>query len=217
MGKREEKYKSALQNKKIPVLTLDHKWHRLFNTADTTTAILKLEEQLNELLKRQGKLNTESKEIRQLKKKLMGEMMPMADEYDKHPCVALEKKIETTRRLIGDCSEKLENYRDELMDLPKKIDEVNYDLMLATMDACYDKLSENTAEIEDIDKWITGVRIELKKKMIRKQEKEQFNQELYAYMHAVFGAEVIDIFDMKYNPDKQIKKNDAQQEGKKTE
>lgn len=27
---------------------------------------------------------------------------------------------------------------------------------------------------------------------------EQMNQDLYSYMHDIFGAEVIEIFDMKY-------------------
>ena len=42
------------------------------------------------------------------------------------------------------------------------------------------------------------MRIELKKKVIRKQEKERKNQALYSYMHDIFGADVIEIFDMKY-------------------
>ena len=45
------------------------------------------EEKLNELLKRQGKLNTESKEIRKLKKKLMAEIMELADEAGGNPDV----------------------------------------------------------------------------------------------------------------------------------
>ena len=32
-------------------------------------------------------------------------------------------------------------------------------------------------------------------------EKEMMNHQLYSYMHDIFGAEVIEIFDMKYNPD----------------
>lgn len=48
---------------------------------------------------------------------------------------------------------------------------------------------------------MTEVRIELKKRLIRKQEMEQRNNAIYSYMHDVFGAEVIEIFDMKYNPD----------------
>ncbi|MGN1147369.1 MAG: hypothetical protein ACI4TB_03040 [Lachnospiraceae bacterium] len=201
MGRKEEVYEPALLGKRIPVLTLDHKWHMLFKNADTTEAVLTLEERLNDLLKRQGKLNTESKEIKQLKKKLMDEIVPMVDELNGKQDAVLEKKIEDNKRLINDCNDKLEAYREELMELPRDIEKANYDLMLATMDACYDTLKENTAEIEEIGNWITQVRIELKKKIIRKQEKEQKNHELYSYMHAIFGAEVIDIFDMKYNPE----------------
>mgnify|MGYP006990361326 CR=1 FL=1 len=35
----------------------------------------------------------------------------------------------------------------------------------------------------------------------QKQEMEQRNHAIYSYMHALFGAEVIDMFDMKYNPE----------------
>ena len=69
------------------------------------------------------------------------------------------------------------------------------------MDICYKAMAENTEEILRISDWITKVRIELKKNVIRKQEKEWLNQEMYAYMHDIFGPEVIEIFDMAYNPD----------------
>lgn len=201
MGRKEEVFEPALQNKKVPVLTLDNKWHRLFDKTDKTEALVMLEERLNDLLKRQGKLNTESKDIRRIKKKLMEEIVPFVDELETNPSAALEKKIDDNKRLIADCNEKLEEYRDELMDLPREIDKANYDLMLATMDVCYDTLQENTAEIEETAKWIAEVRVELKKRLVRKQEKEQANHELYSYMHAIFGPEVIDIFDLKYNPE----------------
>ncbi|MED9903248.1 MAG: hypothetical protein UFG06_03600 [Lachnospiraceae bacterium] len=205
MGRKEEIYEPALENKKIPVLTLDHKWHMLFDKADTNAVILKLADQLNVLLKRQGKLNTESKEIRRLKKRLMEEIVPMVDELGDSGDTKLEKKIEDNKRLINECNDKLDAYKEELLTLPGEIEQVNYKLMIATMEACYDKLRENTAEIEEIGEWITAIRIELKKKIIRKQEKEQKNYDLYSYMHAIFGAEVINIFDMKYNPEEQYK------------
>ena len=45
------------------------------------------------------------------------------------------------------------------------------------------------------------MRIDLKKNVVRKQQKEVYNQNLYTYMHDIFGPEVIEIFDMKYNPE----------------
>ena len=77
-----EQFSDALQGRKIPILTLDNKWYRLLDER-ARAELSGTEEQLNELLKRQGKLNTETKEIRQLKKKLMKEIMSMADEAEK--------------------------------------------------------------------------------------------------------------------------------------
>ena len=66
MSRSEEVYKPAIAGKKIPVLTLDHKWHRLFTQIDTNSEIVSLENELNELLKRQGKVNTETKDIKKM-------------------------------------------------------------------------------------------------------------------------------------------------------
>ena len=95
----------------------------------------------------------------------------------------------------------MEEYQDELLDLPKEIDKVNYELMLDTMEICYEQIAQNTERINEITNWISAMRIELKKNVVRKQEAELKNQQIYSYMHDIFGAEVIDIFDMKYNPE----------------
>ncbi|MBP5564809.1 MAG: hypothetical protein J6X45_03705 [Lachnospiraceae bacterium] len=196
MSRSEEVYKPAIAGKKIPVLTLDHKWHRLFTQIDTNSEIVSLENELNELLKRQGKVNTETKDIKKLKNKLMEELRSSSMEGEEDPKVIEEKK-----KLIEECNEKLDSYQDEILDLPAQINEVNKKLMLATMEVCYDDIKNGTEEIDEITEWINDIRVELKKKVIRKQEKQQRIQDLYSYMHDIFGADVINIFDMKYNPD----------------
>jgi chromosome segregation ATPase len=197
MSRSDEVYKPALEGKKVPVLTLDHKWHRLFTQIDTNPEIKSLETELNELLKRQGKINTETKEIKALKNKLMEEIRSSSMDAE-----ALdEKKVEENKKLVEDCNEKLEAYQDEALDLPAKINEIKKKLMLATMEVCYDDIKEGTEEINEISQWIDEVRVELKKKVVRKQEKQKRIQDLYAFMHDIFGADVIEIFDMKYNPD----------------
>ncbi len=203
MARSEEVYKAALAGKEIPLLTLDNKWHQLFTQAQTEISgeIKRNEEKLNELVKRQGKLNTESKDIRRLKKKLMGEIMEMAESLGDNPDVKTEKKLDENRRLINDCNEKLEAYQEELRLLPEEINSVNYKLMLDTMDVCYMRIAQNTKEIETINEWIKNIRVEIKKNLVHKEESEKANFDLYSYMHDIFGAEVIEIFDMKYNPE----------------
>ena len=105
-------------------------------------------------------------------------------------------------RLINECNEKLDSHDDELLDLSREIYDVDYKLMIETMNVCYEKLHENTDYIKGLDEWISQVRVELKKNVIRLQEAEMENYNLYSYMHQIFGPEVIDLFDMKYDPNR---------------
>lgn len=197
-----EFFATALQGKKIPILTLDNKWYRLL-TDEARAEVSDLEQQLNTLLKRQGKLNTESKEIKRLKKKLLSEIVALTDEAEHSSDKSILQKIDTNKRLVEECNEKLESYEDELKELPGEIDRTNLRLMQITMDCCYEIMQDNTTEIQAITEWVAKTRVELKKRLVEKQEMEQRNHTIYSYMHDVFGPDVIDLFDMAYNPEQQ--------------
>ena len=139
MSRADEVYRPALAGRKIPILTLDSKWHQLFNQAQPDKRIRRLEEKLNELLKKQGGANTEIKDIKRLKKKLMQEILDNAQESSAGKDGRAEKKADENKRLINECNEKIREYEDELFELPREIDRVNTDLMLATMDICYSR------------------------------------------------------------------------------
>lgn len=206
MSKKEEIYIKALQGRKIPVLTLDNKWYKLFPNLNDCPKLLGLARNLNDLLKRQGKLNTETKDIKNIKMRLMQEIVPMVDELEQNQDKLLEKKIEDHKRLIEESNERLEAYQEELMEMPAKIEQANRELMIATMEYCYENMADNTEEILKITQWVTDIREELKNNLVKKQEMEIYNRQMYAYMHDIFGADVIEMFDMKYNPLEQAPK-----------
>lgn len=216
MSRTEDVFKPALTDRKIPVLTLDNKWHQLFTQMKPNKRIKRLEEKMNELLKKQGKANTEVKEIKKLKKRLLQEIMDNAEEAAVENNPKAQRKAEENRRLVRECNEKIEGYEDEILALPKEIDRVNYELMLATMEVCYEQLKSNEREIEEITKWVAQIRTELKEKLVYKQEIESINQGLYSYMHDIFGADVINLFDMKYQvkETKNVEKQSSGQENK---
>lgn len=193
MAKDIDKMINALSSRKVPVATLDNKWHKLFLKVEKTKDIETAEQGLNELLRHQGKINSEVKKIKNLKKNLMDEIVGLVDDNN-------QAKVEENKRLINECNEKLDAINDELMDMPKLIGEANRKLMIATMATCYDEIHSNEEDIKELAQWLAEIRIELKKNVVRKQEMEIENQEIYAYMHDIFGAEVLDLFDMKYNP-----------------
>ena len=193
MEQEDEVFREALVGKKIPILTLDNQWHKLFTQAGENEEIQRLEEELNEVLKRQGKLNTELKSLAAFKKKLMQEIVSIMELPDSS---AKEKKMEENKRMIEESKQKMEDYNDELMEIPKQIDEANLALMLASMRVCYGRLQE----INEINQWVSDFKVQLKKKIILRQQKEIWNDEMYNYMHDIFGPDVINMFDMKYDP-----------------
>ena len=188
-----ERYAAYLKNKKIPILTLDHKWHKLFPAERKPYEIEILEKEVNECVKREGLLRTDLKDLKKLKKKLMdGIVRNMGDTVQDKPT----KKMEESQRLILEINQKMEDYEEELLEIPENLKAANTALMLETMDYCYNQLHQNSVEIGEIAKWIAEVRIELKKNVLRKQDKEIRNKRMYSYMHDVFGLDVIDIFDL---------------------
>ncbi|MCR4791637.1 MAG: hypothetical protein K5871_02695 [Lachnospiraceae bacterium] len=192
-------FEESLKGKEVPALTLDNKWYHLLGKVGFED-IKPLEKQLNDLLKRQGKINTETREIKKVKRRLMDEIVSLMDEQQGGSDEA-SSKIEENKRLLKDCNDKLDSYEDEMIDLPRMIDKVNKELLCITMEHCYETMQDNTDDIDELEDWIRNVRIELKKNLIRKQEKEAKNHEIYKYMHDIFGADVVDLFDMRYNPE----------------
>ncbi len=214
MADEHDRLKKAVSSKKIPVVTLDNKWHKIWTMIEKPSEVKKLEEKLNELLRRQGKLNSENKDIKKLKKKMMDEIVVLMDSDEPDN----DKKVEENKRLIEECNQKLEKNEEEVGDIPKEIDEYNRDIMDITAALIYDVMHTNEKEIDRLADWIAGIRVELKKNVVRKQEMEIQNGVMYSYMHDVFGAEVADLMDMKYNPMEKILKLKAiKEENKKAE
>lgn len=192
-----DKYNEAISKNKIPILILDNKWHKIFGKMNPTKEIKALEAALAELLKKQGKLVNENKDLKKIKSNLMNEIVENMDGENKG---LSEKKLSENKKLINEVNNKLEANEEILMDLPREIDRVNKELMLETMEMCYERLKDNTDTIEEIGAWIKDIRIQLKKNIVRKQDLEIYNSELYSYMHDIFGPDVMEIFDMKYVP-----------------
>lgn len=202
MSRTEDNFKQAIAKKRLPILTLDNHWHKLFTQTNATPEIKKLEKKLNELLKEQGRVNTEEKKLKAAKRKLMDEIIQLADRYDGRRDDAVDKAMDHHRELVEECNKRLQDLEEENQHIPREIEETNYQLMLKTMDICYNRLEENQKEIEYYEQWIKDMRTELRENIIRKQDRETSTYELYSYMHNIFGRDVINIFDMHYNPEK---------------
>lgn len=193
-------FKEEVKNKKIPILVLDQKWHRLFAIHGKTNEIIKVEKQLNELLAEQGQCNNDLKDLKKVKNKLMSNIVQnmdgsseIEDEEERN------KKLDDDKRLIDDVNDRAQTIEDRLLELPGEIKDVNEKLMLLSMDYFSEKIVQNRLEAQEIDEWIAQVRIDLKKNVIKKQNRDINNREIYEYLHDIFGARVTDMFDDMYD------------------
>lgn len=193
----QQAFTEALKKAKIPILVLDQKWHRLFALEGKPEQVKATEEQLLETLGRQGKLNQELKELKKLKSSLMNNIVENMEGAEARSDTTKSKQLEENKRLIEEVNEKIDNNEDELLDIPKQITTLNDALMIETMNFCYERLRVNYHEAEEIADWIKKIRVELKKNIIRKQNREINNKEIYAYMHDIFGKDIIELFDVK--------------------
>ena len=193
--KNTEEFRKALEHKNLPLLVLDQKWHRLFAIHGKTEDIQNTETQLNNLLARQGRLNSDLKGYKKVKNQLMDEIVQNM-EGSKGDASDKEKVRDKDKRMIDEINERIESEEAELLELPPKMKEINEQLMILSMEYFYAKIKVNAQESKEIDAWIQQVRIDLKKNIIKKQNRDINNREIYAYLHDICGPQVLDLFDV---------------------
>ena len=191
--KNTDEFRKALEHKKLPLLVLDQKWHRLFAIHGKTDEIRNAETELNNLLARQGKLNSDLKDYKKVKNQLMDEIVQNMEGPDGNASDK-EKVRDKDKRMIDELNERIDAAEAELLELPQKMKQVN--LMILSMEYFYAKIKINTQESKEIEAWINQVRIDLKKNIIKKQNRDINNREIYAYLHDICGPQVLDLFDV---------------------
>ncbi|MDF2589495.1 MAG: hypothetical protein K0S41_3336 [Anaerocolumna sp.] len=188
-------FQKMFQGKKIPILTLDERWHQLFPDYDKPAYIKQLENKINELMRKQGKIINDLKDMKVLKKQLMSEIITHMDVNDSKAGKQKAKKLDRNQKLIKELSEKMKKAEDDLVEIPYIIKEVNEQLIIESAKLCYQRLNRNNQHIIEIAKWVSNIREELKEKILEKQDMELKNTEIYSYMHDLLGPELLQELD----------------------
>ncbi|MGN1206271.1 MAG: hypothetical protein ACI4SQ_04700 [Eubacterium sp.] len=181
--------KELVHGKKLPILVLDERWHKLFPGGKKPEEIVALEKKCNELLKEQGKLVNEIKDLRNGKKQLMDAIVSGMN------TAGNDRKKEKQKKLLIQTKQRIENQSDRLMEVPYEIRKVNEELLVVSITYCYDKLKEREDYLQQLTQDIEIQRAEIKQKVADKVELEESVEQTYALMHALLGREVMNVFD----------------------
>lgn len=186
--------KKALSGRQIPVLVLDNRWHKLFPPGKKPSDVESLEQELNRLLKRQGYLVNDMKDVKKTKKKLMQGIvagMQGDTEFD-------DRKKDNQQRLMMEMNERLEKESDELMLLPRQIKEVNESLLLTGVRYCFERLENGDRILNELRQEIKELKNELNDRLDEKEELEESMDSAYALMHGLLGHSIMNLYDRKH-------------------
>lgn len=178
-----------LKGKKVPILVLDQRWHKLFPEGVKPDGIAALEQRLNDLLKEQGKLVNEIKDLKRAKKKLMDAIVSGMGNAGN------DKKKDKQQKLLIETKERIEEQSDRLMELPYEIQKANGELLEVGITYCYEQLKNRTLSLEALKEEIEIRREELKEKVAYRVELEESVDATYSMMHDLLGREVMNLFD----------------------
>ncbi len=198
MKKRESDFekavREALKEKKVPVLVLDQRWHTLFPSGNKPSDVLALEDNLNYLLKRQGFLVNDIKDLKRTKQKLMDGILAGMGETEG---ANTDKKKKNQQRLLLEIKERIKEESDELMDLPREIKRVNEELLAVGAAYCFERLAGGDEELRVLTEEIEAMRKQLKEKVGYKADLEDSMDSAYSLMHGLLGHDVMNLYDKK--------------------
>lgn len=197
MKKRDNEFETAvreaLKGKKVPILVLDQRWHTLFPQGEKPSAIQALEDRVNELLRRQGFLVHDLKDLKKTKKKLMDGIVASMGEEGSNS----EKKKKNQQRLLLELKERIQEESDELMELPRKIKYANEELLAEGAVYCFERLAHGDEELKELKEQIRHLREVLNDKVGYKADLEESMDSAYALMHGLLGHDVMNLYDKK--------------------
>lgn len=199
--KKTNDFNMVVNSKKVPILTLDARWHELFPDDKKTSRLKDLEKKVNQLLMTQGKLANDIEDMKKLKKTLLKDIIDNMDTGNDLSGKA-KKRLEKDKRYVDELNIKIQEASDQLLEIPEKIREANEELLIESLNICYKTINTNKEELAKISEWISKTRDELKEKILLKHDMEENMKLIYSNMHDILGAEIIDYFDV------QNKKND---------
>ncbi len=188
-----------VKNKKLPILTIDNRWHELFVEEYKTPEIKDLENKINNLLKQQGKMVHDIKDMKKLKSNLLNDIVDNMDIGEDAVGKAKGKRLDKNKQYINELNVKIDLAMDELADIPYRIKELNEELLIQSFECFYEHLEDNILELQEVAEWIAKIRDELKVKILLKQDLETKNSKIYSYMHDILGGELMELFDKENN------------------
>lgn len=191
---KKEYIEDILRTKKVPVVLLDPLWHTAKEHIKSKV-IDKEEKELQELLKEQGRLNTDYKEYNVIKQNFLKEILVVSGKIQENNQSAYLEELDKLHQSTLSANQKLEEIEKRLEEIEVEIEEKNKTLVSEMIAVGYSYIDNYKEQNEKLENEIADLREELLKKTNKKKECDAFLKEIYNYLHSIVGREQIEIID----------------------
>lgn len=191
---KKEYIEDILRTKKVPIVLLDPLWHTAKEHIKSKV-IDKEEKELQELLKEQGRLNTDYKEYTVIKQNFLKEILVVSGKIQDNSEPAHLEELDKLHQSTLSVNEKLEAIEKRLEAVDLEIEEKNKTLVSEMIAVGYSYIDNYKEQNEKLENEIAVLREELLKKTNKKKECDAFLKEIYNYLHSIVGREQIEIID----------------------
>ncbi len=195
--KKTEDFAQLVQIKNLPVLILDETFNYAFK--DNKTEKMKaIEEELRELLKEQGGLNSEYEKLIKTKKIRLSEILNLSGEIDESFSSETVKKMGTNQELVGHINEKLSEMEKRLEIIPELIEKKNYELFSEAVKMSYNNIADLHIKIKNLEPEVQKLKDKLREKMNEKEKADAEYKEKSLFLRTFIGHEGIQILEERY-------------------
>lgn len=182
-----------LKSKKLPVVLLDTSWHTAKQHIQSPI-IDQIEKELQELLKEQGRLNTDYKEYTAIKQNFLKEILVLSNKAQEGDNKALEELNKMHQSTLG-ANQKIEEIEARLEAIDDEINSKNKEIVSEMIAIGYGFIDTYKQKNEALETEITELRLQLLQKTQQKKESEAFLKDIYNYLHNIVGREQIEVID----------------------
>lgn len=185
---------NVIKKKKVPIVLLDPLWHTAKEHIQSKK-IDQVEKQLQELLKEQGKLNTDYKEYTAIKQDFLKKILVYSGKAQEGGDPTVLEELNKLHQSTLGANQKLEEIENRLEEIEEEIESKNKEIISEMIAVGYSYIEKYKVQNEKLEVEIAELREEMLKKTNKKKEGDALLKDIYNYLHSIVGREHIEILD----------------------
>lgn len=197
--KSKKQFENYIDIKNLPILILDEDWLNYFKKDDKNNDIIETEEELRQLIKEQGKINDQTKQLSASKKNVLSQILTQSNDVVEKGTSSAKAKLEKSKNKVSEINNTLNDLEQQSDLLPDKIEEVNNKLFQLSVKQAYNKIGKHMKELKKYEANIDKLRAQLAEETAKKEKLEETLKSSMDFLADYIGDEGIRQLNKKYN------------------